>query len=163
MSDETEIDHAEQYDRLKERYAFYVMNPRHTKGVEYSLWVRTDGGDEYPILSSNTGGFATFNSRHDEVGDALEPTEQFLDLVGMAFHEAMVYGPAPFFRQMRFRDTANRIYNDAPREYEVWVGNVLVDWMCSEGEMIEELRPLCEWAASFSEFGMPRLEGGGDD
>ena len=146
---------------LQERYAFYLLNPARKPGVEYSLWVRADDG-EFPVINSNTGGFVTFNSRSDTVGDALELTEEFFHLVGFGFHEAMCFMPDIYFRDDHYDRRYASIYDGAPRKHEVWLAHVLIDWMCRPGQMVPELRPLCEWASEFSEFDMPRLgEDGG--
>lgn len=153
-------DYRDTLDDLQERYAFYIMNPAREKGVEYSLWVREDDA-EFPVINSNTGGFVTFNSRSEEVGDALELTEEFFMLVGFGFHEAMCFIPPIYFRDDHFARRVDSIYDGHPRNHEVWLAHILIDWMCREGQTIPELRPLCEWASGFTEFGMPRL--GGED
>jgi len=86
--DGADIEDAEEPDdwkqrigELQDRYAFYIMNPAHEPGAEYSLWIR-EGDVEYPVVNSNTGGFVTFNSRFDEIGDAIELTEEFFYLIG---------------------------------------------------------------------------------
>lgn len=149
---------------LKNRHRFYIMNPAYTRGQEYSLWIRqSDGGEtyEYPVMSSNTGGFVTFNSRHTGVGDGIEPTDEFLDALGICLHEALCFMPDMYFRngdESQFIKTGYSIYDDAPREYELWAVQILVDWMCrSNGDNIPELEPLVEWAASFTEMPVPRM------
>ncbi len=98
MTDQEEWDGRR--DELRERYRFYIMNPQYQNGVEYSLWVQEDEF-EYPVMCSNTGGFVTFNSRHKTVGDGIKPTEEFVDLLGLAFHEAMCFTPRRFSRGVR--------------------------------------------------------------
>lgn len=155
---ETEIDRDEWRAELSEKFRFYIMNPAHSKGVEYSMWV-VDGEYEYPVMSSNTGGFVTFNSRHDTVGDHLEPTDEFLDLVGMAFHEAMSFMPPVYFQNGRFHDTAESVYDGAPRKYELWAAGTLVEYLSTPAdEAIPELEPLAEWAGSFTEFDVPAFD-----
>lgn len=164
QDDEVSIEDVAEYEArmpdLQARYEFYIMNPAQEPGVEYSLWVHEDG-HEYPVMSSNTGGFVTFNTRHDIVGDGIEPTEEFLTLVGYGFHEAMCFMPDLYFRDDHYQNTVNRIYNGQERGHEVWAAAQLISWMAAGDQMIPELRPLVEWAGQHTEFGVPVL--GGDD
>jgi hypothetical protein len=143
---------------LQDRYRFYIMNPPHQRGVEYSLWMQEEGY-EWPILSSNTGGFATFLSREKTVGDGIEPTEEFLNLLGLAFHEAMCFMPDIYFRDDHFERRYMSIYDDKPREYEVWAAQVLLNWMVTGEKLIPEFEPLARWAGKHTEFGVPVLDG----
>lgn len=141
---------------LQRRYRFYVMNPAHSQGVEYSLYFH-DGESEWPILSSNTGGFVTFNSRLTSVGDGLEPTDEFFTLVGLGFHEAMCFMPDIYLRDDHFERRYMSIYDEKPREYEVWAAHVLIDWLATGEQEIPEFEPLAKWASEHSEFGVPVL------
>lgn len=143
--------------RLQENYRFYVMNPEHTRGVEYSLWICTENG-EYPIISSNTGGFPSFYSRSPDVGDGLEPTDAFLDAVWMGAHEAMSFTPTTYFEGDYFQQTLDVAYDGKPREYEGWVTATLVDWMVNPNdEPILELKPFVRWADAHTEFEIPMM------
>jgi hypothetical protein len=172
MDDLNEQDWNDYRSQLQERYAFYIMNPDQTKGVEYSFWIR-EGEYEYPILSSNTGGFATFTSRHDSVGDHIKPTVEFLSLVGYGVHEAMSFMPDLYFQTSsipsmsgsnHFKRTVERTYDGKEREYEVWTAELLIQqFTMSEGLVVPELRPLAVWASKHTEFGVPALSDGDSD
>lgn len=154
-------------DDLKDRYQFYIMNPRHTRGVEYSLWIQADDR-EYPILSSNTGGFATFASRDSDVGDGIEPTDEFLTLLSVACHEALSAIPHLYWDDSRefaldYMDTAESVYDGKVRRYEAWAAEVLAQQFTMGDELIPELEPLAQHAASYSEFDLPILHGDGDE
>ena len=153
--DGAEYDWDDRRQELQDRYRFYIMNPQYTEGVEYSLWIQEDDV-EYPVLSSNTGGFPTFNSRSQTLGDGLEPTEEFLDLLGWGFHESQCFMPHIYFPD-QFRETANMIYDGKPREYEAWAAHILIDWMNTPGTVIPELEPLAEGAGEWTEFSVPVL------
>lgn len=152
---------------LRGRYVFYIMNPPHTRGVEYSLWIReperddTSDGDktgyEYPIMSSNTGGFTTFNSRHQTVGDGIRPSEEFFTLLGVGFHEAMCFMPHSYFEGEHFETTYLSIYADRPRLFEVWAAQVLITHFALGDEVIPELQELAKWSGSHTEFGVSAL------
>jgi len=152
--------------QLQDRYRFYIMNPKHTKGVEYSFWVREDEY-EYPIISSNTGGFATFSSRHDSVGEHIKPTDEFLALVGYGTHEAMSFMPDIYFRESsipgmdggsHFEKSVKRTYDGKEREYELWTAELLIrQFTMSDDLVMPELKPLAVWASKHTEFGVPAL------
>ena len=154
-------EYQERLDELREQYRFYIMNPEHKQGVEYSLWIVEDEY-EYPILSSNTGGFPTFNSREQTVGDGIKPTREFLRLVGVGAHEAMAFMPSIYGR-VQFQDTVESIYDGKRREYEAWAAHVIINWMTTGEQMIPEFRPLVEFAATHTEFGIPVLGEGNDE
>jgi len=160
--DELEDDEYDEFKAaLKDRYRFYIMNPSHSRGVEYSLWVTGEEG-EFPVVNSNTGGFVTFNSRSEEVGDALELSDEFYTLLGVGFHEMMCFTPPTYF-ETRFEESYESIYDGKAREHEVWLAHILLDWMAAGEQVIPELRPLAEWANKHTEFGCPVLGGDGDD
>jgi hypothetical protein len=144
---------------LQDKYRFYIMNPPYKKGVEYSLWMQEDDY-EWPILSSNTGGFVTFSSRHKTVGEEIQPTEEFLNLLGLAFHEAMCFMPDIYFENDHFERRYLSIYDDRPREHEVWAAHVLLNWMLTGRQEIPEFELLARWAGKHTKFGVPVL---GDD
>lgn len=152
---------------LQDRYRFYIMNPRTTEGVEYSLWIQEEEY-EYQILSSNTGGFEVFSSRYKDVGDGIEPTEEFFLLLGRATHEAMCYTPGTYFNSHvfetdHFERTAQSIYDGKVREYEAYAACVLSHHFTAGEQWIPEFEPMIRWADQFTEFDIPLLvkhEGG---
>jgi len=152
--DTAEVD--ERRSELQDKYRFYILNPAYQKGAEYSLWMQEDDY-EWPILSSNTGGFVTFNSRHKTVGEGIQPTEEFLNLLGLAFHEAMCFMPDIYFENGHFRRRYLSIYDDRSREYEVWAAHVLLNWMITGEQEIPEFEPLVQWAEQHSKFDVPVL------
>ena len=156
----TETDEKE-WDRmrsdLRDRYRFYITNPAYTKGVSYSLWIQEDDC-EYPILHSNTGGFTSFNSREKTVGNGIEPTEEFLDLLGIGFHEAMCFMPDSYFGGGRFEESYTSLYGGKPRHYEVWAAHAILKHIILNEEIIIELEPLAQWAGEHTEFSVPALE-----
>lgn len=155
--DDLDAEEMEQWrSMLQDRYRFYIMNPRYTEGAEFSLWIQEDDY-EYPVLSSNTGGFATFSSRSKTVGDGIEPTEAFLNLVGLGFHEAMCFVPEIYFRGDHFERRYLSLYDGKPRTYEVWAASVLIDWLATGRQEIPEFEPLAHWAGAHSKFGVPAL------
>lgn len=146
---------------LRDRYTFYIMNPPSERGVEYSLWIREADADgtryEFPIMSSNTGGFTTFHSRHETVGDGIRPSEEFFTLLGLGFHEAMCFMPHSYFQGGQFETTYRSIYDERPRYFEVWAAQILISNFALADEVIPELEPLAEWAGSHTKFGVPAL------
>lgn len=140
---------------LKDTYRFYVLNPAHTPGVSYSLWVQ-EGGREHPIMQSNTGGFTTFNSKDTDVGDGIEPTDEFLRLVGCGFHEAMAFMPHLYMEQ-QFSESVEMWYDGKPREYEVWAAANLIQQFTMGERLFPELEPLAKFADRHSEFDLPVL------
>lgn len=138
---------------LREKYRFYIMNPAAKRGVEYSLWVREDGY-EYPALTSNTGGFPTFCSRSTTIGDGIQPTEPFLDLVAYGTHEALSFMPSVYFESHgdKFHDLAESLYDGKIREYEVWAAQILIRWMTLGETQMPEVDPLVAWADKHTEF-----------
>ena len=160
QKEELAEDEWEEYrEELRERYRFYVLNPSYTKGVNYSLWIQ-EGGDEYPVINSNSGGFTTFNSRSKDIGDGLKPTPEFLSVVGFGAHEAMCFMPDIYFRGDHFERLYNGVYDDKPREYEVWAAHVIVHWITLGDQLFPELEPLARWADKHTEFGIPILAKG---
>lgn len=172
---------SEQWDRyeaaLQTIYRLFVSNPPHTPGVCYSLWYRDDAG-EYPILVSNTGGFPLWLSRSTAIGDGLEPTSEFLSVIGVGFHEAMCMTPPLYFDPpsdpedagpmaewaadsvpLSFARTVETAYDGTPREYEVWVASRVLPHITLGDVAMPELKPLAEWAGKHSEFGVPMLAG----
>lgn len=155
----SEDDWADYREEIQERYRFYILNPAWIRGVEYSLWIQEDDV-EFPVLSSNTGGFPTFNSRDTTIGQGIKPTREFASLVAYGAHEAMCFMPSIYFREDHFKRLYNNIYDEKTREYEVWAAQVIVDWMLTDDQLIPELEPLARWADRHTEFGIPIL---GDD
>jgi hypothetical protein len=143
-------------EELQWRYQFYILNPARQPGVEYTFHVQ-EGGFEYPVMSSNTGGFTTFNSRHKSVGNGIRPTKEFLSLVGFGFHEAMCFMPDIYFRDDHFDRRVQSIYDGKPREYEVWAAQVLIHEFVAGDMLAPEIEPLAEWAGTHTEFGVPVL------
>lgn len=158
---EDEDEEFDQYDEfqseLQDLYTFFISNPAHTNGVNYTFWI-DQGGYEFPVISSNTGGFATFNSESKEVGDGLEPTEEFFELVAYSTHEAMAFTPPTYFQSDRkFLDLADNMYDGKVRDYEAWTANVIAHRLTMPGECIPELEPLAQWANHHTDFGIPFL------
>lgn len=142
-------------EEVRQRYYLYVMNPARESGVNYSLFV-VEGEYEYQVLSSNTGGFTTFNSRSKSFGDGLEPTDEFLDLVGYGVHEMMSFTPAAYTSD-DFMQLAEDIYDGKIREYEVWAAETLVRQFVLGEELIPELESLARWSSKFTNFSVPIL------
>lgn len=153
----SEDEWSEYRETLRDTYQFYILNPCREKGANYSLWV-SDTTGEYPIVDSNTGGFVTFNSRSETVGDALDLSDEFYTLLGLGFHEMMCFTPPTYF-ETRFEESYNSIYGGKPREHEVWLAHLLLDWMVTGQQVIPELVPLADWAGKHTEFGVPVLDG----
>jgi len=142
---------------IKDKYRFYIMNPEHTNGVEYSLWVREDGY-EYPVVSSNTGGFTTFNSREETVGDGIKPTDEFCELVGLATHESLCFMPNIYWGDNEhFMRTVDIVYDGKMRQYEAWAAEVLAQQFVMSEDLIPELKPLAEHASTYTEWDIPIL------
>ena len=160
--EEADYDFDARREELKDRYRFYIMNPAQQRGAEFSLWVREDGF-EYPTMSSNTGGFTTFLSRSEIVGDGLVPTDEFFTLVGLGFHEAMCFMPDLYFSGDHFENSYNNFYDGKPRKYEVWAAANLIEWLANPGEHIPEFEPFIEWTDAHTEFGVPAKDGVPDD
>lgn len=161
-------------DDLQDQYRFSILNPAQVPGQSYSLWYRYDDDDEQLALNSETIGRATFYSRDNDIGEAIEPTEEFLTLVWMATHEAMCHTPLSYFSEgpiigdpdidysSHFEKTAYGVYDDKPREYEVWAAQVLSDYfLTAKNTVTPELRPLAQWADKHTEFQVPALHGDG--
>lgn len=144
---------------IQERYSFHIMNPEKTKGVEYSLWIQEDGA-EYPVVSSNTGGFTTFNSKSKTVGDGIEPTDEFCELVGLTTHESLCFMPNVYWSEgaKDFLNTAEMVYDGKVRGYEVWAAKILAQQFVMGDELIPELKPLAEHVSSYTEWDIPVLE-----
>lgn len=146
-------------NEIQNTYRFFIANPHHTPGVNYSFWIRDDNMD-FPVIESNTGGFTTFNSRDTGIGDGIEPTREFIDLVGIGFHEAMCFTPATYFANDsdHFHTTVDMVYDGSVREYEAWCASELVKHMViGNNTSIPELAPLYVWSDIHTEFGCPAL------
>lgn len=146
-------------EQLKEKYSFFINNPSSENGVEYSLFISTDDGKEYPILSSNTGGFITIYSHHDDFGDPIELSTEFFRLLRWATHEALSFMPNLYFERHEdeFYELAEDIYDGKEREFEVWLAYVLASQFTMGETLSEELRPLAEYTDEFTEFDVPIL------
>lgn len=154
-----EAEYRDRHERLQGQYRFYILNPASTEGVNYSLWV-LDGDHEYPVMQSNTGGFVTFNSKDRSIGNGLQPTAEFLELVGVGFHEAMCFTPRLYFEGDHFERTVDMVYDGAERDYEVWAAAHLIREFALGSMLAPELEPLAEWAGWQTEFGVPVLADG---
>lgn len=146
---------------LQEIYTFEIQNPDWTENYGYSMWVRNDGY-EYPILTSASLGQATFLTRETEVGNSIEPTPEFLSLVGYGFHEACSFTPHVYFSD-RFEETVDRAYDGKPRAYEVWAASQIISRLFRKDDYIPELEPLAQWADKHTEFECPFLGGDPDE
>lgn len=87
-------------EAMQEAYGLFelsVTDPRGTERVNYTLWVE-DGGD-FPVINSQTAGVAGFHSQSTDIGEDNRdtPSEEFFDLVGTGFHEAMSFMPDIYF------------------------------------------------------------------
>jgi hypothetical protein len=151
---------------LRDRYKFFIINPPDVEAVEYTLF-EDKGGEQYPVLSSNTLGRSTLYSRNSDVGDGFRPTEGFINVMGWGPHEAMSAMPHAYLGNdmdsPSFDATIEREYGQQVREYEEWMAFELICWMVFGDEPAIELKPLAMWADVHTEFTVPIMEefGGG--
>lgn len=90
-------------EALKQTYMFFVTNTEGRNGeqyVNYTLWVRD--GIDFPVVNSQTGGVAGFHSQSTDIGakNSQTPSDEFFELIGTAFHEAMCFMPDIYFRSV---------------------------------------------------------------
>jgi hypothetical protein len=137
-------------DKLQKKYNFYLTNPRDRPGMEYSLYVNSNGR-EYVFLSSNTLGYPTFHSRFTEIGDDIELTGDFFEALWMAVHDQLAFTPTAYSED-QFNNVIETAYGEKEPQHERWLVQVLSQDMVWNDEVIPELKPLYQWCDKHTKF-----------